>query len=364
LGEDTMTIDLNGIRLRNRLLTSASLLGYGAPKRKLILYGLSPIAQWVPLERFGAVTTRTLTVTPRAGHFSLREDWALHEFPEMLRLYAKALRRVDSGWMNAFGWCNIGIDAYFDEYYPRTSAQNRIVSLGGFSAEEFGQLVETTNRRAAPGEIAAVEFNVSCHNVNFAFETILDDVLSQVVPLSRHPVILKLSPDEDYVGQAKIAQRHGVRALTAINAVKGLRLDPETGEPFMKNRYGSISGRAIKPIGLRVVAELRDAGIRLPIIATAGIRDFDDCREYFWAGADAVSLGSAVWLQPMPLYALGPVWAVGIRRLIQRVERYAPPASAPHWRPAEELLADLEHEGPASTNGHGLHVLPDATTAV
>ena len=60
-----MTIDLNGIRLRNRLLTSASLLGYGASKRKLILYGLSPIAQWVPLERFGAVTTRTLTTEPR-----------------------------------------------------------------------------------------------------------------------------------------------------------------------------------------------------------------------------------------------------------------------------------------------------------
>ena len=88
-----MTIDLNGIRLRNRLLTSASLLGYGASKRKLILYGLSPIAQWVPLERFGAVTTRTLTVEPREGHFSLRDDWALHEFPRMLQLYGKALRR-------------------------------------------------------------------------------------------------------------------------------------------------------------------------------------------------------------------------------------------------------------------------------
>ena len=70
-------VDLNGIRLRNRLVTSASLLGYGAPRRKLILYGLSPIAQWVPLERFGAVTTRTLSVEPREGHFSLREDWRL-----------------------------------------------------------------------------------------------------------------------------------------------------------------------------------------------------------------------------------------------------------------------------------------------
>ena len=89
-------IDLNGIRLRNRLVTSASLLGYGASKRKLILYGLSPIAQWVPLERFGAVTTRTLSVEPREGHFTLREDWSLAEFPEMLRLYGKALRPVDA----------------------------------------------------------------------------------------------------------------------------------------------------------------------------------------------------------------------------------------------------------------------------
>jgi dihydroorotate dehydrogenase (NAD+) catalytic subunit len=329
-----MTVDLNGIHLRNRLVTSASLLGYGASKRKLILYGLSPIAQWVPLERFGAVTTRTLTTEPREGHFSLREDWALHEFPAMLRLYGRALRRVDAGWMNAFGWCNIGIDAYFDEYYPRTAGLNRIVSVGGFSADEFERLVETVNERARPGEIAAVEFNVSCHNVNFAFETILDEVLARAVPRSRHPVILKLSPDEDYVAQARLAVRHGVAALTAINAVKGLRLDPETGEPFMKNRYGSVSGRAIKPIGLRVVAELRDAGIRLPIIATGGIRTFDDCREYFWAGADAVSLGSAVWLTRMPLYALGPIEGLRIRRLIDRVAAFTPPAAAPHWEPA------------------------------
>jgi dihydroorotate dehydrogenase (NAD+) catalytic subunit len=352
---DMTAVDLNGIRLRNRLVTSASLLGYGASKRKLILYGLSPIAQWVPLERFGAVTTRTLTTEPREGHFSLREDWRLTEFPAMLRLYGRALRKVDAGWMNAFGWCNIGIDAYFDEYYPRTSQLNRIVSLGGFSADEFERLVETVNERARPGDIAAVEFNVSCHNVNFPFETILDDVLGRAVPRSRHPVILKLSPDEDYVGQARLGARHGVAALTAINAVKGLRLDPETGEPFMKNRYGSISGRAIKPIGLRVVAELRDAGIRLPIIATGGIRTFDDCREYFWAGADAVSLGSAVWLTRMPLYALGPVEGLRIRRLIDRVAGYSPPAAAPHWMSGIPgiALADAAVTDEPEARGHG-----------
>jgi dihydroorotate dehydrogenase (NAD+) catalytic subunit len=319
-------IDLNGVRLRNRLVTSASLLGYGAPKGRIILYGLSPIAQWVPLQRFGAVTTRTLTLEPREGHFTLRDDWSLLEFPQMLRMYSKALRRVDGGWLNAFGWCNIGIQSYFDEYFPRTSSQNRIISVGGFSADDLVQLVEIVNERASPGEIAAVEFNLSCHNVNTPFEEILDEVLAAAVPRSRHPVILKLSPDYDYVRSARLAERHGVAALTAINAVKALRLDPETGEPFMKNRYGSLSGRAIKPIGLRVVAELRDAGIQLPIIASAGIRTFDDCREFFWAGADAVSLGSDTWLAPMWAYSLGPLKGIGIRRLIRQVERFDPPA--------------------------------------
>ncbi len=317
-----MTIDLNGIRLRNRLLTSASLLGYGAGKNRLILYGLSPIAQWVPLERFGAVTTRTVTLQPREGHFTLREDWGLRDFPEMLRLYGRALHRVDGGWLNAFGWSNIGIERYFDEYFPRTAKLNRIVSVGGFSADEIEQLIETCNERAKPGEIAAVELNASCHNVNFPFGTILEEALRRAVPKSRHPVILKVSPDEDYHWQANLAATHGCAAITAINTVKGLRLDPDTGEPYLKNRYGAVSGRAIKPIGLRVVAELRDAGFRLPIIANGGIADFDDCREYFWAGADAVSLGSAVWLKPMPLYVLGPFEGLRIRRLIDRVARY------------------------------------------
>jgi dihydroorotate dehydrogenase (NAD+) catalytic subunit len=342
-------LDLNGVRLRNRLVTSASLLGYGASPRRLILYGLSPIAQWVPLERFGAVTTRTVTTQPREGHFTLREDWSVREYPELLRRYAGALRRVDAGWLNAFGWCNIGIERYLDEYYPRTHHLNRIVSLGGFSAAEFCELVETVNQRVPVGRIAAVEFNVSCHNVNFPFEDILDEVLGRAIPASRHPVIVKLSPDTDYLAAARVAERNGAAALTAINAVKALRLDPRSGEPLLRNRFGSLSGRAIKPIGLRVIAELRDAGVRVPIIATAGIRNFADCREFLWAGADAVSLGSEAWLAPLWGYALGPARGARIRRLIRQVERSegslpvrqsAPAAPAPPSAPEPAASAD------------------------
>src|SRR6266508_76003 len=234
-------IDLNGVRLRNRVVTSSSLLGYGAPRGRLALYGLSPFAQWVPLERFGAVTTRTLTLESREGHFTLREAWPLRDWPTMFRMYARALQRVDAGWLNAFGWCNIGIDAYFRDYYAKTAKLNRIVSVGGFSADEFRALVDVVNRHAAPGDIAAVEFNVSCHNVNFPFETILEDVLAQAVPRSAHPVILKLSPDYDYLAHARLAEQYGVAALVVMNTLKGLRLDPNTGEPLLKNRFGGLS---------------------------------------------------------------------------------------------------------------------------
>jgi dihydroorotate dehydrogenase (NAD+) catalytic subunit len=324
-------VRLGDIVLRNRLVTSSSLLGYGVSNSRLVPYGMSPVSLFVPLAEFGAVTTRTLTVEPREGHFTTRDEYALNELPGLLKRYGKVLRGTDAGWVNAFGWCNVGIDAYLRDYYPRTRDQRVIISLGGFSAEEFVTLVDRVNAAVPAGDIAAVEFNVSCHNVNFDFSTILQDVLDEAVPRSNHPVILKLSPDYDYLRNAGQAAKAGVSALTAINTVKALRLDPRTGEPWLSNRYGGLSGRAIKPIGLRVVSELREAGVTLPIIATGGIRTVDDCREYFWAGADAVSLGSATWLASYPGYALAPLRAVHVRRVLKAVRRYGalPTRSAP-----------------------------------
>lgn len=318
-------VRLGDITLRNRLVTSSSLLGYGVANKPLVRWGMSPISNFVPLERFGAITTRTLTVQPRQGHFELRDDWKLGEVPALLRRYGRVLQQVDGGWLNAFGWCNVGIDAYLRDYYPRTRDQNTIISVGGFSTDEFVTLVDKINQAVPAGEIAAVEFNVSCHNVNFDFDGIIESVLAQAVPRSNHPVVLKLSPDYDYLAHARLAARHGVSALTAINTVKGLRLDPNTGRPLLSNGFGGLSGRAVKPIGLRVISELRDAGVNLPIIATGGIRSFDDCREYFWAGADAVSLGSATWFASYPGYALSPFYAMRIRNLLRRIEHYQPP---------------------------------------
>jgi dihydroorotate dehydrogenase (NAD+) catalytic subunit len=295
----------------------------------LLPYGMSPVSLFVPLSQFGAVTTRTLTVEPREGHFSTREDYRLAELPGLLRRYGTVLRGVDGGWVNAFGWCNVGIDAYLRDYYPRTRDQRTIISVGGFSAEEFVTLVDKVNAAVPAGDIAAVEFNVSCHNVNFDFPAILQSVLDEAVPRSAHPVLLKLSPDYDYLRNARQAVAAGVSGLTAINTVKALRLDPRTGRPWLANRYGGLSGRAIKPIGLRVVSELREAGITLPVIATGGIRSAADCHEYFWAGADAVSLGSAAWLASYPGYALAPLRGLRVRRVLRAVRRYRPESRGP-----------------------------------
>ena len=312
-----VVVDLNGIQLRSRVVTSASLTGYGAaPKSRLIPYGLSPIAQFLDLARFGAVTTRTITLEPRNGHFTNRVDWTPKDWPSLRRGYRRALRRIDSGWLNAFGWANIGLDAYLRDYFARTNSLNRIVSVGGFTVDEFREIVEAVDGRVEPGSIAAVELNVSCHNVDADFEAIVDRIVRDCVPRSRHPLILKLSADSDYVRIARVAEAGGINALTAINTVKGLRLDADTGEPLLKNRYGGMSGRCIKPIGLRVVSELREAGITLPIIASGGIRTFADAREYFWAGADAVSLGSEAFLGSALTYAASPLVAarVALRR--------------------------------------------------
>ncbi len=141
-------IELNGVRLRNRVVTSSSLLGYGAPRGRLVLYGLSPFAQWVPLERFGAVTTRTLSLEPREGHFTLREDW-------QLRRVARAVTALRAG--AAPGRWGLAERLWLVEYrhrgatfatiFRRRTDLNRIVSLGGFSADEFCQLVDVVNAR-------------------------------------------------------------------------------------------------------------------------------------------------------------------------------------------------------------------------
>jgi dihydroorotate dehydrogenase (NAD+) catalytic subunit len=260
-------LNLNGVRLRNRIVFSSSSFEYGRKYWE----------DWlIRPQRAGAVTTRTLTLRQREGHLqTILRPWDV-------------VRKVHGGWLNAVGLRNIGIDRYIAEEYPRTRHVNVIVSIHGFTTDEWGVLID----RLEPLEIAGIELNLSCPNV----EHIPGDDVPAIVRLarrrSRHPLIAKLSADMSYVSLGRLCEDEGINVLSVTNTVRGLRLNPRTGQPLLRYRFGGVSGAAIKPIGLRVVADLRDAGVRLPIIGGGGIMSVNDAREYIWAGADAAAFAS------------------------------------------------------------------------
>ena len=244
----------------------------------------------------------------------------------MLRLYGKALHRVDAGWLNAFGWSNIGIERYFDEYFARTADLNRIVASAASARTRSSSCSRPCNERAKPGEIAAIELNASLPQRQLP---VRDDPRGE--PPAGRP---EEPPPGDPQGQprrglplagaprrASTAARRSPRSTPSRGCASTRRPASRTSEPLRRDL--GAGDQADRAAGRR--RSCARPGIRLPIIANGGIRDFDDCREYVWAGADAVSLGSAVWLQPMPLYALGPLEGLRIRRLISRMERYVPP---------------------------------------
>ena len=176
-------VRLGDILLRNRLVTSSSLLGYGVGE---LLAGavrdepdlaVRPTARSAPSPRGPSPSCRARGTSPLATVAAPRAA-------RPVRRYGTVLRRTDAGWLNAFGWCNVGIEAYLRDYFPRTREQRTIISLGGFSAAEFVTLVDKVNAAVPAGDIAAVELNVSCHNVNFDFPAIMTSVLAEAVPRS------------------------------------------------------------------------------------------------------------------------------------------------------------------------------------
>ena len=287
-------INLNEIKAKNEFFVSSGALGYGIPWRiKGIL--VNPSA-------FGGVVTRTLTPEKRWGNLTVdpvKPDgfketllWGYKLFRER----PNVLRKIPIGWINALGWWNVGIDYYINEIYPKVKEGNKIVSIGGFSIEEYLEMIEKLNNL----EVLAVELNVSCPNVEINWEgdlVLFEKLMEACRNTGEHPLIVKLSVKGNYLQRAVIAEETGINAIHAINTVKGLALNPKTGEPLLKARYGGMSGTTIKPIALRVVSEIKEA-TRLPIIGGGGIYSRKDCQQFFHVGASAVSFGSIFFFQP------------------------------------------------------------------
>lgn len=247
------------------------------------------LAGYTDLSRFGAVSLKTFTPAPRAGNPPER------------------IAEVPAGVLNSIGLQNPGKDAFFAQTMPRVLAalerDQIVVSVGGDTIEDHVALCRETEARFG-GRIAALELNAACPNVSHGagFYSRDPQAARELVQAVREavvlPVFLKFNTNfPNYLEVAAAVEAAGADALYTTNTPLGMKIDLHRRRPALGNGRGPICGPAIRPIGVLRTWELYEA-VRLPIIASGGIRTWEDAVEYLLAGACAVGVGSAQFVQP------------------------------------------------------------------
>lgn len=227
----------------------------------------------------GALVTKSIGSLPRQGHRN----------PTLVEL--------EFGYMNAMGLPNPGIEAFNEEMYEASKAGIPIVgSVFGSSAEEFASLA----RRMQDYGAEAVELNLSCpHAKGYGMEMGVDpevvaNIIKEVKAAVVIPVFAKLTPNTHrLIDVARAAEDAGVDAIVAINTLKAMKIDVDARQPVLSNRYGGLSGPAVRGVGVRCVYELFEA-LKIPVIGVGGVEDWRSALEYIMAGAVAVQIGSGV----------------------------------------------------------------------
>ena len=269
-----MTVNLAGIPLRNPVMTASGTFGYG-----------EEFAEYVNLERIGAFVTKGLSLKPRAGNPTPR------------------IVETPGGMLNAIGLQNVGIEAFIAKKVPflRTVNTPAIANFFGNTVDEYAEM---TRRLDEIPELAGLEINISCPNVKqggIVFGTDPDcaaAVVSACRAATIKPLIVKLSPNvTDVVAMAKACEDAGADALSLINTLTGMAIDLNRRRPVLANITGGFSGPAIKPIALRMVWQVAKA-VKLPIIGIGGIMNATDALEFILAGATAVQVGTASFINP------------------------------------------------------------------
>ena len=273
-----LTTTLAGLVLRTPVLTASGTCGYGAEYAELLDY-----------RQLGGFTTKSVTVEERPGNEPQR------------------VVEVRAGLLNAIGLANVGLQRFLTEKLPfiRTMPTPVLVNVAGHRIEDYVAVAESLDTHAC---IAGIELNVSCPNVADGLMFGTDPrLLRQVVAavrgvLKRAKLVVKLSPNvTDITELARAALDGGTEILSLINTYLGLSIDPQTWKPRLANVTGGLSGPAIKPLALynvhRVYREVtRAAGV--PIIGMGGVQNTNDAIEFFLAGASAVAVGTALFVDP------------------------------------------------------------------
>ncbi|MGM0471245.1 MAG: dihydroorotate dehydrogenase [Bacillota bacterium] len=273
MNKPNLSLNLNGLKLQNPVITASGTFGFG-----------EEYEDYVDLDRLGGVMVKGTTLEPKAGNPTPR------------------IAETPAGMLNAIGLQNPGVDHFIEQILPRIKDYNFqiIVNISGNSVNDYAKLASKLDQV----EVAALEINISCPNVKkggLAFGTqpqMAADVVKAVSSETDLPVITKLSPNvTDITAIAQAVEEAGTDIISLINTLIGMKIDIERQESILANQIGGLSGPAIRPVAVRMVHQVAQA-VDLPLIGMGGIMSGRDAIEFLLAGASAVSIGTANFVNP------------------------------------------------------------------
>ena len=269
-----LSVKINDLQLKNPVMTASGTFGYGLE-----------FADFVPLEEIGGIIVKGTTLEPREGN----------DYPRMVE--------TPQGMLNCVGLQNKGVDYFIKHIYPQIKDidTNMIVNVSGNSPETYA---ETAEKLDALEGIPAIEVNISCPNVKeggMSFGVTCSGAASIVKAVRQHyhkTMIVKLSPNvTDIASIARACEDEGADSVSLINTLMGMAIDIERRCPKLSIRTGGLSGPAVKPVAVRMVNDVAKA-VKIPVIGLGGISTAEDAIEFLMAGATAIQIGTANFLDP------------------------------------------------------------------
>ena len=269
-----LSVNIGNLKLSNPVMTASGTFGYG-----------KEFEDFVELEKIGGIIVKGTTLHRREGN----------PYPRMVE--------TPMGMLNAVGLQNKGVDYFISEIYPQIKdiRTNMIVNVSGSAIEDYVQTAEKIN---ALNAIPAIELNISCPNVKqggMAFGVTAkgaSEVVKAVREVYKKTLIVKLSPNvTDITEIARAVEGAGADSVSLINTLLGMAIDAEKRRPVLSTITGGMSGAAVKPIALRMVWQVSKA-VNIPVIGLGGIMNWKDAVEFLLAGASAIQIGTANFIDP------------------------------------------------------------------
>ncbi len=270
----SLNVKINNLELKNPVMTASGTFGYGLE-----------FADFIHLDDIGGIIVKGTTLKAREGN----------DYPRMAE--------TSSGMLNCVGLQNKGVDYFCEHIYPEIKdiSTHFIVNVSGSSPEDYA---ECASRVCALEKIPAIELNISCPNVKdggMAFGVTCEGAASVVRAVRQRydkTLIVKLSPNvTDIADIAKTVEAEGADSVSLINTLMGMAVDIEKRQPLLSIETGGLSGPCVKPIALRMVWQVAKA-VKIPVIGLGGIMNAQDAIEFIMAGATAIEIGTANFIDP------------------------------------------------------------------